>query len=557
MRSTKKWLRLIYIIFILNKYNIPKMLVGVSIFRILKVTFFFNPFYWFNYNKDSKGVRLRKALEDLGPIFIKFGQILSTRRDLFSGDLINELEKLQDNVPAFSTKIAIKKIEHSLGNKIDKVFVDFNYTPLASASIAQVYEAKLLTGEKVVVKLLRPNIEKVIEQDTQLLRYLASVVEKYISSCKRLKPLEVAEEISRSLHDELDLLREAASASQLKRNFKNSNMIYVPEVHWQYCRSDLLIIEKINGVIISDIEKLKASNVNLKLLAERGVEIFYTQVFRDCFFHADMHPGNVFVDISRPFDPKYISVDFGIMGTLTNEDQQYLAGNFLAFFNRNYRRVAELHIESSWVPPDTRVDSLESAIRTVCEPIFEKPLSEISFGHTLVRLFRVARSFNMTVQPQLILLQKTLLNIEGLGKELYPELNLWATAKPFLEKWMRDRMGMKNLIKRSINNFPNIGSKLPDLPEMVFKILEQKSKLEVTTVSPVEKVSYKSNRFKYKKIMMVVGIGLICTGILIDPDYYKNLVASFGDFVADNGVFITLTGIILFCLSLFRNKPRN
>ena len=517
MNQIRKWLRLFYIAYVFNKYNVTMLLADLPLLKALKFTILFNPFYWFHRHKYDRGTRLRLALETLGPIFIKFGQALSTRRDLLSHDLADELAKLQDKVPPFASDYALVVIEKSLNQKVEQVFAEFDDKPLASASIAQVHQAKLKTGETVVLKVLRPNIKKILVNDTQLLQMLAKMLERYIPATRRLRPVEVVAEISRNLLDELDLLREAANASQLKRNFQDSNMHYVPEVYWEYCRSDLLVIEKIKGIPVSDIQALKDKNTDLKLLAERGVEIFYTQVFRDCFFHADMHPGNIFIDASNPQDPKYISIDFGIVGTLTREDQQYLAGNFLAFFNRDYKKVAELHIESGWVPADTRVDELESAIRTVCEPIFEKPLAEISFGYTLMRLFQAARRFNMEVQPQLVLLQKTLLNIEGLGRDLYPQLNLWATAKPFLEKWMKSRIGLEGFIKRSMETLPNVSEKLPELPDIIFELLNTKVKQQQfaerrnhqqSSKIPVSQVSRK------RGIILGLGVALIAIGVL-------------------------------------------
>ncbi|WP_116963885.1 ubiquinone biosynthesis regulatory protein kinase UbiB [Fastidiosibacter lacustris] len=517
MSKVKKWLRLIYIGYIFNKYNVTAMMANLPLLRALRFTLIFNPYYWLNCNKLDRGTRLRLALETLGPIFIKFGQALSTRRDLLPHDLANELAKLQDKVPPFASEYAIQTIEKALQQQIDKAFLKFDINALASASIAQVHGATLNTGEEVVVKVLRPNIEKILIQDTELLKALASMLERYVPSTRRLRPVEVVAEISRNLLDELDLQREAANASQLKRNFKDSHIHYVPEVYWQYCRNNLLTIEKIKGIPVSDIETLKSLGTDLKLLAERGVEIFYTQVFRDCFFHADMHPGNIFIDASNPKDPKYISIDFGIVGTLTREDQHYLAGNFLAFFNRDYKKVAELHIESGWVPYDTRVDELESAIRTVCEPIFEKPLAEISFGYTLMRLFQVARRFNMSVQPQLVLLQKTLLNIEGLGRDLYPDLNLWATAKPFLEKWMKTRVGWQGFIKRSMKSLPELSERLPDMPELLFELLNTKVK-QLKVIQDNNKDERLIKHSKKRGMILGFGLSLIAIGIISSYD---------------------------------------
>ena len=481
MRYLANWFRLIYIAYICSRYNLAEILAGIPIFRLLKFVLYINPFTWFSKEKKlPRGERMRLALEKLGPVFIKFGQALSTRRDLLPPDLADELSKLQDKVPPFDGEKSIAIIEKSLGDKVENLFSDIHPKPMASASIAQVHAATLKSGEKVVIKVLRPNIHKILRKDTELLATLAKMIERYIPASRRLRPVEVVAEINRDLIDELDLMREAANASQLRRNFKDElKKHYVPEIYWDYCRGNVLTLERIHGVAISDIKTLKTLGVDLKVLAERGVEIFYTQVFRDCFFHADMHPGNIFVNVDDPKNPGYISVDFGIIGTLSREDQNYLAQNFLAFFNRDYRQVAELHIQSGWVPQSTRADEFESAIRTVCEPIFEKPLSEISFGQTLMRLFQIARRFDMQVQPQLVLLQKTLLNIEGLGRQLYPNLNLWATAKPYLEKWMKQRVGIRGFSKRLYAQMPRISEQLPDLPQLVIDVIrEQKTYLD-------------------------------------------------------------------------------
>ena len=401
-------------------------------------------------SNDSLGIRVRKALEELGPIFVKFGQAISTRGDIFPREVINELVKLQDQVPPFNPEESISILEDTYKKPIGEVFKEFVREPLAAASVAQVHDAKLKTGEEVVVKILRPGVRKQIEKDLDLLYLLASGIDKYWKEGKRLRLMEVVSEFEKTLDKELDLMAEASNANQLKRNFHSSGMLYVPEVYWDYCRKNIMVMEKVVGVPISDIESLVKSKTDIKKLAENGVEIFFTQVFRDNFFHADMHPGNIFIDNKHPDEPKYVAIDFGIVGSLSKRDQHYLAGNFLAFFNNDYYRVAKLHVDSGWVPPDTRVDELEAAIRSVCEPIFNKPLREISFGLVLMRLFDTARKFDMRVQPQLVLLQKTLLNIEGLGRQLYPDLDLWDTAKPFLENWMKERTSVKAHIKEIV-----------------------------------------------------------------------------------------------------------
>ena len=391
-------------------------------------------------NEAPDGERIRLTMEALGPVFIKFGQLLSTRRDLLPDDISDELARLQDDVPPFPSDDAILIIEKNLGAPINEVFAEFEREPLASASVAQVHGARLHSGEEVVVKVIRPGIEKIIRKDIRLMYLCARFIRILSSEARRLKPVEVVADYERTIFDELDLLREAANYSQLRRNFLTSPLLYVPQVYWDYCRCGVLVMERIYGVPVSDMKTLKERNVDLQVLAERGTEIFFTQVFRDRFFHADMHPGNIFVDISHPKKPRYIAIDCGIIGTLEPEDQYYLASNLLAFFKRDYRKVAQLHVDSGWVPGDTPVAALEAGIRTVCEPIFERPLKDISFGQLLVRLFQVARRFNMEVQPQLVLLEKTLLNVEGLGRQLYPNLDLWATGQPFLEKWIKDQV---------------------------------------------------------------------------------------------------------------------
>lgn len=448
----KRSARLLKIISVVVRYRLYDFLPFVSQYR------------------SPSAANLRQALEELGPIFVKFGQILSTRRDLLPDDLAQELAKLQDDVPPFSNQTAVRVIEKSLKAKTAELFADFSEQPLASASIAQVHAATLHSGEEVVVKVLRPKIKKIIARDLALMYSIAKWTQRLWAQGKRLRPVEVVQEFEQSILDELDLLREAGNASLLGRNFKNSRQLTIPKIYWPYCRQQVLVMERIYGVPITDLEQLRAKDTNLKQLAEYGVEIFFTQVFRDCFFHADMHAGNIFADISDPHDPRYIAVDFGIVGTLSPEDQHYLATNLLAFFHRDYRRVATLHIESGWVPKHTKVGDFEAAIRTVCEPIFERPIKEISFGHLLLRLFQTAQRFEMTVQPQLLLLQKTLLNIEGLGRQLYPELNLWETGKPFLERWMKQRIGWRAFYDQAKDEGPRWLAGLADLPNQVLKL---------------------------------------------------------------------------------------
>jgi ubiquinone biosynthesis protein len=427
----------------------------------------------------SRGERLRLTLEELGPVFIKFGQLLSTRRDLLPEDIADELARLQDDVPPFSQDVSVQLIERGLGKPIEQLFAHFEKTPMASASVAQVHAATLHEGPDVVVKVVRPDIEPIIRQDIALLYTLARLVEKFLPDGRRLRPVEVVADYEVTILDELDLGREAANASQLRRNFEGSKLVYVPQVHWDYTCRTVFTMERISGVPVTDLDTLRSSGTDLKLLAERGVEIFFTQVFRDSFFHADMHPGNIFVDITDPADPGYIAIDCAIVGSLSDADQYYLARNLLGVFRRDYREVAQLHVECGWVPPDTRVQDFESAMRAVCEPVFERPLAEISFGHLLIYLFRTARRFNMEVQPSMVLLQKTLLNIEGLGRQLYPQLNLWDTAQPFLENWVAERYSPQSILKRLQRHAPSWLEQLPQVPDAVLDSLQNSREREL------------------------------------------------------------------------------
>ena len=419
-----------------------------------------------------RGVRLRRAIEELGPVFTKFGQMLSTRRDLLPEDIADELAKLQDNVPPFPQQQSIAIIEKALGKPVTELFASFDAAPMASASVAQVHCAALHSGEQAVVKVVRPDIEPVIRQDIALLFTLARLTAKYHPQGHRLRPVEVVSDYELVILDELDMGREAANASQLRRNFENNKLLYVPEIYWDYTCRNVLTMERISGIPVTDIETLRARGTDLKLLAERGVEIFFTQVFRHSFFHADMHPGNIFVDATDPADPTYIGVDCAIIGSLSDADQYYLGRNLLGIFRRDYREVAQLHVECGWVPPQTRVQDFESAMRAVCEPIFERPISQISFGQLLVYLFQTASRFDMEVQPSLVLLQKTLLNIEGLGRQLYPELNLWDTAQPFLEEWVQQRYSPQSVLKRLQRQAPSWLEQLPQLPEAMLDSLQ-------------------------------------------------------------------------------------
>ncbi len=425
-----------------------------------------------------RGQRLREALEHLGPIFVKFGQVLSTRRDLLPTDLADELAKLQDRVPPFPSNAAVGIIERAFGRPLNEIFVEFTHKPVASASIAQVHFAVIKdrdgTTREVAVKVLRPGMLTVIDKDLSLMRMMAGWVDRLSADGKRLKPREVVAEFDKYLHDELDFMREASNAAQLRRNMEGLNLVLIPEMIWDFCRDDVIVMERMKGVPISQVDQLRAAGVDIPKLARDGVTIFFTQVFRDGFFHADMHPGNIQVSLEPATFGRYISLDFGIVGTLTETDKEYLAQNFTAFFRRDYKRVAELHIESGWVPSDTRVDELESAIRAVCEPYFDRPLKEISLGLVLMRLFQTSRRFNVEIQPQLVLLQKTLLNIEGLGRQLDPNLDLWSTAKPFLETWMLDQVGPKKLWKQLVAEAPRYAKLIPELPRLVHDFLKHR-----------------------------------------------------------------------------------
>ncbi|MBL8466569.1 ubiquinone biosynthesis regulatory protein kinase UbiB [Methyloversatilis discipulorum] len=462
-----RWLRLLKIVTVSLRFGLDQMLIDAGsklrFAGLLRVTRLGRRF------DAPRAVRLRQALEALGPIFVKFGQMLSTRRDLLPPDLADELAKLQDRVPPFPSEQAIARLEAFYGKPLAQVFRSFETQPVASASVAQVHFAVLPTGEDVAVKVLRPGIEHVIANDIALMETAATLLERVWSEGRRLKAREVVAEFSKHLGDELDLMREASNCSQLRRNFRDSPLLAVPEVYWDYCGPGAMVMQRMYGLPISQVDALRAQGVDMAALSRAGVEIFFTQVFRDGFFHADMHPGNIFV---AP-DGQYIALDFGIMGTLTDVDKNYLAQNFLAFFQRDYKRVAQAHVDAGWVPRGTRVDEFEASIRAVCEPIFDKPLKEIEFGRTLLRLFQVSRRFNVEIQPQLVMLQKTLLNIEGLGRQLDPELDLWKTAKPFLERWMSEQMGWRALRRKLVEEAPGWALSMPELPRLAHRVLSQ------------------------------------------------------------------------------------
>ncbi|HMB72968.1 MAG TPA: ubiquinone biosynthesis regulatory protein kinase UbiB [Gammaproteobacteria bacterium] len=514
----RKLLRLISINFTMARFGLDEVALSMHFFRPLLLLARVNPFNWFRGNRLSRAERLRLAIEELGPIFIKFGQMLSTRRDLLGDEVADELEKLLDRVPPFPLEQAREIVSRQIGIPLEEAFEYFDDRVLASASIAQVYGARLAGGEEVIVKVVRPGIEKRIQRDIEVMMLLARMADRYWQEARRVKPLQIVREFETTIYHELDLVREAANASQLRRNFENSNDLYVPAVHWDYCREKVLVMERINGIPVLDLEQLRAREINLESLSRKGVEIFFTQVFRHNYFHADMHTGNIFVDPGRPEDPRYIAVDFGIMGSLSTSDQRYLAENFAAFFNRDYRRVAELHVDSGWVDRDTRVDEFEAAIRSVCEPMFQRPLAEISFGYLLLRLFQTARAFNMEVQPQLLLLEKTFIHIEGIGRQLYPQLDLWTTAKPFIERWLSEQLGFSALLRGMKQNLPYIAERLPDLPQLVFKALERiandESQVEMQSRQLAE-LKREIRRANRRSIRAVIGGCLVVSASIV------------------------------------------
>jgi ubiquinone biosynthesis protein len=467
-------LRLIHIERVLVRHGLDDLVRATHLYRPLRFVFFISWWTWFQ-RRPSRGraERLRLALEELGPIFVKFGQALSTRRDLLPDDIADELARLQDKVPPFPGAVARANIERAYGAGLDTHLRAFEEVPLAAASIAQVHAAELPDGREVIVKVLRPGIRAMVALDVEVLYTIAGMAERWWAESRRLKPRQVVREYEKTITDELDLMREAANASQLRRNFSGSQLLYVPEIYWDHCRDGVLVMERIRGIPIGDIARLREAGVDFKRLAENGVEIFFTQVFRHNFFHADMHPGNIFVLADDPAQPRYAAVDFGIVGTLDLRDQRYLAENFLAVLDRDYRRVATLHVQSGWVPAHTRIDEMESAVRTICEPIFDRPLKEISFGTVLLRLLEALRRFDGQIQPQLLLLQKTLLNVEGLGRQLYPELDIWHTASPVLRRWMRERMSPRSVLRDLRRGLPDMLEILKISPTLAKRALEQ------------------------------------------------------------------------------------
>jgi ubiquinone biosynthesis protein len=516
MMPRRTFFRLIRIQRVLVKYGLDEFISATHLLRPLRFFFYLAP-----RRRDRsapQGERIRLALEELGPIFVKFGQAISTRRDLLPPDIANELAKLQDAVPPFPTEQAIEILESAYGKPVDTVFSRFDRESLAAASIAQVHTAELPDGTEVVVKVLRPGVREKIEQDLEVMRTIAALAARYWEHGERLKPLEVVSEYEQTIIDELDLMREAGNAAQLKRNFEDSEMLYVPEIYWDYCRPEVLVQERIHGIPISDMEALRAAGTNIEKLAENGVEIFFTQVFRHNFFHADMHPGNIFVNVEDPENPRYAAVDFGIVGTLNPEDKQYLAENFLAFFERDYYRIAKLHLDSGWVPEDARIDQLETAVRTVCEPIFNKPLAEISFAQVLMRLFRVAQRFNVEIQPQLILLHKTLFNIEGLGRELYPELDIFKTARPVLKQWMDEQVGARAMIDDLRENLPQLRQALRELPGVIRELSERATAGDLALdlrSAEIERIRQELEAQRQQRYWLIVAMTSLLAGTLV------------------------------------------
>jgi len=511
MHAFKKIFRVMRINFILMRHDLAEIITETHLFRPLRFVVFFNPYYWVK-EKKPRGERLRLALQELGPIFVKFGQMLSTRRDILPPDIAEELSKLQDDVAPFPGPIAQKIIENALNEPIEKIFKEFDIKPLASASIAQVHGARLYSGEEVVIKVLRPNIEQHIRHDTELLYFIARLAERYSNAGRRLKATQVVAEFEKTLLDELDLTREAANASQIRRNHFGDPTVHIPHIYWKYTKNNILVLERIHGTSLRHLDVLRQKGVPMEKLAKIGLRVFFTEVFEHSFFHADMHAGNIFINTDSINNPIYVLVDFGIVGILSRTDQEYLAANLFAFLSRDYRRVAELHIQSGWVPAETRVDEFESAIRTVCEPIFERPLKDISLGEMLLRLIQTARRFNMEVLPQLILLQKTLINIEGICRQIDPELDLWGSMQPLLEEWMKKHVGPRAALHDLRTRFPQLSSQLIEIPELLYQTLKKAAaspnEHSVTTTLDTQ------NKGPYSSTLLSFGIvnGLLFAG---------------------------------------------
>ena len=512
----KRLSRLLTIERVMVKYGLETLFLQNSRYSYLRHLFVLSPTRWLNSENRNlaRGVRIRLALEELGPVFVKLGQMLSTRRDLLPDDIGDELAILQDQVPPFPGEEAKTVIETALGSSVDYLFSEFEIEPLASASVAQVHGAIMHSGEDVIVKVLRPGIDKIIDRDISLMYMLAEMAAMGLPDGKRMRPREVVTEYDHTIHNELNLIAEASNAVVFKNNFKDSEILYIPEIYWDHTRQNVMVMERISGIPIRDVSAMNDIGMDMKLLAEHAVEIFYTQLFKHNFFHADMHPGNIFVSPDNPAFPKFLSVDFGIVGSLTDEDLHYLGENMLAFFRSDFKRVAQLHVDSGWVPANTRVSEFESAIRAVCGPIFEKPLAEISFGNVLLQLFQTARRFEMEVQPQLVLLQKTLLNIEGLGRQLYPELDLWATAKPFLEEWVLERRGPKAMAKKFVEQAPLILDAMPHMPMLVHDYLQTKKTSHEQSIHG--SVARTESNSAYKSLRYcIVGFALTVSAALI------------------------------------------
>ena len=541
MRRLRQLARLLRITQIFVRHDLDEFVTAIHLFRPYRLLLRLAPWRLFARRGLPRAVRLREALEELGPIFVKFGQMLSTRPDLLPEDIADELAKLQDQVPPYPGDIAVRLVEQALGNKLDTFFSEFNREPIASASVAQVHIARLHDNAEVAVKVLRPGIESVIDRDLELLYLLARLATRYVPDTRRLRPVEVVDEFSKTIHDELDLRVESANASRLRANFEGSNLLYVPKIYWDLTRRTVMVLERIHGIPVANIEALKAAGIDMRKLAHDGVEIFFTQAFRDGFFHADMHPGNIFVSP----EGQYRAVDFGIMGTLGEKDKRYLAENFLAFFNRDYRAVAEAHLRAGWVPPGTRLEEFEAAIRTVCEPVFARPIKDISFGRFLLHLFQTARRFNMEIQPQLVLLQKTLFNIEGLGRRLYPDLDLWETAMPYLERWMSEHMGPRAFLLSLRKEFPKWWAMLPEIPALVHETLRRSGRgepVQESSLRETERLRVQLRQNQRRHYFAVTGSGLLIAGVLaLDMDFL-GMGGAPGWILASSGIFLLLRG---------------
>lgn len=543
-------LRLLAIQRVLIRHGLDELVFTMHLFRPVRFLLYLLPWNWFRSIREPRAIRLRMVLEDLGPIYVKFGQLLSTRRDMLPDDIAREFARLQDAVPPFPGTTAKQIIEAAFEQELGEVFSEFNDIPLASASIAQVHTGRLKDGREMIVKVVRPGIERSIHQDMDMILILAEMAERYSADIHRLRPTNIVREFHKTITNELDLLREAANASQLRRNFQDSDIVYIPQVEWDLTRRNVMVMERISGIPVSDIEALKRAGVDLRWLAETGVELFFTQVFRDSFFHADMHPGNLFVKPEEGRQPRLMLVDFGIMSSLSVSDQRYLAENFLAFLKKDYQKVAELHVESGWVPMDTRVDEFESAIRSVCEPLFDRPLREISFGMLLLRLFQTAKEFNMVILPQLILLQKTLVNVEGLGRQLHPDLNIWHTAKPLLNRWMSERVGVRGLVRQTRENLPHWLDRMPEFPGRLIELVDRarEGKLRVQwSSSDLDDLRSEMNKNSRRTRSAVIGTGfLIACVVTIDMN---PVITSFADLPVVTWV-LGLLSIVFLVMSL-------